>query len=89
MNKSEIENAIIALLERNGEIPGDKLDNKLSYRYLDAGHIDSFSLISFIMEIEETFGITLSPEDTQSDEFRYISGLAALIGQKTSEKKSE
>ena len=79
MNKEQIAQEIISILERNGPIPGNSSDEKRAYRYLDAGHIDSLSIISFIVEIEEKFGITLSPEDTQSDEFRYIGGLAQLI----------
>lgn len=54
----------------------------LSYRYLDAKHLDSFGLIQFIIEIEDEFDIELTPEDTQSDEFRYISGLVNLIERK-------
>ena len=34
---------------------------------------------------EEIFNITLSPEDTQSDDFRFISGLATMIDNKINE----
>ena len=55
---------------------------KLKYRYLDAGHIDSLAIINFMIELEEKFNISLSPEDTQSDEFRYIEGLVKIIENK-------
>jgi len=74
--------AIISVLERNGAIPGATVDDKLPYRFLDKGHIDSLGIMGFIMEIEEIFNIELSPEDTQSDEFRSVGGLANLINKK-------
>ena len=61
------------------KLDGDAL---LSYRYLDARHLDSFGLIQFIVEIEDEFDIELTPEDTQSDEFRYVGGLVELINRK-------
>jgi len=68
---------ILNRLERKAPLPttGD-LD---AYRYLDKGHVDSLGLIKFIFEIEDAFDITLTPEDTQSDAFRTVGGLAALI----------
>jgi acyl carrier protein len=85
MNKDNIQKKIINLLERNDPIPGDMISDKMSYRYLDAGHIDSLSIINFIIELEEIFNITLTPEDTQSDDFRFISGLATMIDNKMNE----
>ncbi|MFC1510873.1 acyl carrier protein [Candidatus Margulisiibacteriota bacterium] len=49
------------------------------YRYLDAGHIDSFGIVTFIVAIEERFGIALSAEDTESDGFRSVEGLMKII----------
>ena len=57
-------------------------EEMISYRYLDAGHIDSFGLIQFIMAIEEEFNITLEAADTESDEFRYVGGLVDIIESK-------
>jgi len=57
-------------------------DNEfLKYRYLD-NHLDSFGIIQFIMAIEEEFGITLLPEDTESEEFRTIEGVIKIIERK-------
>lgn len=66
-------------------MPGDTIESKMAYRYLDAGHIDSLSIINFIVDLEEEFGVSLAPEDTQSDEFRTIGGLATLIESKLNE----
>ena len=72
-------NFIVSLLEKNGPIPEGDEKEKLAYRFLETGHIDSFKLNEFIMEIEDQFDIVLSPEDTQSEEFRSISGLIKII----------
>ena len=53
----------------------------LQYRYLD-NHLDSFGIIQFIMAIEEEFGISLTPQDTESEEFRTIEGLVNIIESK-------
>ena len=64
--------------------PIEMNDNEfLKYRYLD-NHLDSFEIIQFIMAIEEEFGITLLPEDTESEEFRTIEGAIKIIESKKS-----
>lgn len=69
-------------LEKKAPLPSE---NALSaYRYLDHGHVDSLGLIKFIFEIEDEFQIQFSPEETQSDEFRTVGGLASLIRSKLS-----
>ena len=57
-------------------------DEFLEYRYLD-DHLDSFGIIQFIMAVENEFGITLNPEDTEGEEFRTINGLIGIISSKT------
>ena len=79
MNNDEVARKIIAILERSEPLPGDILKEKLAYRYLDEGHIDSFAIMNIIVEFEDVFDITLSSEDTQSDEFRTAGGLVTII----------
>lgn len=74
-----IQTKVIELIEKHGKIDSKTMDEKLEYRYLDHGHIDSFALMGFIFDLEEAFGIELGTEQTQSDEFRYPLGLAKVI----------
>ena len=76
---NEIFNFIISLLERHGPIPVESDNERMAYRYLDVAHIDSFGLNEFVMEIEDQFNVVLSPQDTQSEEFRSVSGLVELL----------
>jgi acyl carrier protein len=77
--KNEIFNFIISLLEKHGPIPEENDDWRMAYRFLEEGHIDSFGLNDFIMEIEDQFNVALSSEDTQSEEFRSVGGLVEII----------
>ena len=79
MNKEEIVKKVISIIEQEGPIPKQTLDGKLSYRYLAAGHIDSFGITRLIFSIEDEFGIVLSPDDTQSDEFRLVGGIVSIV----------
>jgi|TARA_B100000315_G_scaffold233079_1_gene245936 acyl carrier protein len=78
----EIYNAVIDLLEKRGQVPEGSERERREYRYLDAGHLDSFSIIQFVLEIEELFKITLTPEDTTSDKFRTVNGLIQIVEKK-------
>ncbi len=73
---------LVFLLEKRGPIPGETKKDIANYQFLDTGHVDSFNIIQFILEIEDSFGITLSTEDTESIEFRSIGGLIRLIERK-------
>lgn len=80
MTPDEIKNAIVGLLLKKGRLPdGIDVDD---YRYLDEGHIDSLGMIKFIVEIEEKFGVSLTPEDIRSAELRSVGGLVSLVGKK-------
>jgi len=70
---------IIAELEKKGPIPGHNKAEKLRFEFLNQGHIDSFGLMNLIMTIEDEFDVTLSAEDTQSEEFRSIGGTIKII----------
>ena len=79
---NEIYDVIVSLLEKRGPLQGNSDQEIRDYRYLDAGHVDSLNIMQFILEIEECFGILLSAEDTQSDEFRTVGGIIALVERK-------
>ena len=46
------------------------------------GFLDSFGLMQFIVAIEEEFNVELTPEDTQSEQFRTLGGIAEIIDEK-------
>jgi len=78
----EIYDAVIDLLEKRGPVPEGSEQERREYCYIDAGHLDSFNTIQFILEIEELFNIVLTPEDTTSDKFRTVDGLIQIVEEK-------
>jgi len=54
----------------------------LNYYFINNVHIDSFGIIRFIVSLEDAFNIVFEPEDTESDEFRYVEGLVKIIQRK-------
>ena len=70
---------IVNYLSSISPVPYQDKRSILQYRYLDVGHIDSFGIINFILAIEDEFSISLTPKDTESDEFRNIEGLIKTI----------
>ena len=79
---NNIYSTIIDLLEKRGPIPGKDDQERLAYNYLDAGHVDSINMIQFTLEIEELFGVVLTPEDTISEQFRSVRGLVQIVEDK-------
>ena len=74
------EQTIFELLQRHGPIRD--FGRIHEYRFFDNGLINSINLMAFIIDVEERFDIELTPEDTQSEEFRSVGGLVQLIEKK-------
>tara|TARA_Y100001970_G_scaffold293410_1_gene440018 strand:+ start:3003 stop:3245 length:243 start_codon:yes stop_codon:yes gene_type:complete len=78
----DITTKVLAIIEKKKIIPLQNIEEKLDYRYLDEGHVDSFSLLNLILELESEFDIKLSAEDTESDNFRTPRGIVLIINGK-------
>jgi D-alanine--poly(phosphoribitol) ligase subunit 2 len=74
-----IHSFILALLSRKSPLPANFTEDS---DFLADGIIDSMAIIKFILELEAKFDIALSDEDIESDRFRSVRGLAALIEDK-------
>lgn len=75
---------IFVLLEKTAPIPGNTNEQKANYRFLDAGHVSSFEVMQFVMEIELAYQLEFSPAELESDEMRTPGGIAKLIVAKRS-----
>lgn len=83
--QKKIYNFIVDYLENIRPIPFEDKEKILEYRYLDEGHIDSFSIANFILDLEDEFNISLESRDTESDEFRTVGGIVEIIAKKYEE----
>ena len=48
---------------------------------LDAGYLDSFSLLNIIVEIEDKMGIALQPTDMKKDNIRTVNDMTRFLEQ--------
>lgn len=83
---NEILSFLVSELEKKGTLPGADTESRMKYRYLDLGHVDSLSIISFVSSIEIRFDVEIDPEDMESEAFRTLGGLVGIIEQKLMER---
>ena len=60
-----------------------KLSIDKNYNFINNGHIDSLSMITFVLDLESEFKIKLSNSNINSKNFGNVIGLAKLIKSKT------
>lgn len=75
-DREAIKQFIINELEKHGAI---QLNNIESFNYLKAGHIDSISIMKFIIALENEFDIEFTDEEMASNDFSIVSGLVEMI----------
>lgn len=76
---------ILERVQKKARLPAEvDLD---SFDFLEAGYIDSISIMKFLLEIEATFDIAISDEEMESKGFTTVNGLAALVCDKIARKQ--
>jgi acyl carrier protein len=71
---------VLALLEKKSRLPKGFDDTS---DFIKTGIVDSVGIIKFILEIESRFDIEITEADIETDDFRTVRGLVALIERKT------
>ena len=56
-----------------------------SFNYVENGYIDSVGMVSFVMELEDEFGISFDDAELTDLRFQVIGSLAELIEKKMGE----
>ena len=52
------------------------------FNYVEKGYIDSIGIVSFVVEIEDAYGITFTDEELTDPGFRVVGTLIDMIQQK-------
>jgi acyl carrier protein len=78
--------AVVEFFRKLLPIPGATLQEQLGYEYLTA--LDSMGVVQMVTDIEATFGIEFSPEDMQSNEFRTVGGVLAILQRNSVQQKA-
>lgn len=89
MDINIIQKNIIKIIERKKKIRLKSFSDKLNFRFLDKGHIDSINIINFILDIEKNFRVKLTALDTQSKNFRTPLGISKILNKKLNDKKNK
>jgi D-alanine--poly(phosphoribitol) ligase subunit 2 len=84
--QDSIRTFVLALLEKKSRLPKGFDD---ASDFIKSGIVDSVGIIKFILEIESRFDIEITEADIESDEFRTVQGLVAMIGRKTTVNAKE
>ncbi len=56
-----------------------------SFNFVENGYIDSVGIVSFVMELEDEFGISFDDSELTDPKFQVIGSLAELIARKIEE----
>lgn len=72
---------LIAWMEKKDPDLSGSLEEKLKINYLQAKIINSMNVLEMVIEIEETFGISFTPEHFQERRFATIGGLGEIISE--------
>jgi acyl carrier protein len=59
----------------NADVPSSDTD------LVETGMLDSLALVSFILELETTFGLSVSYDNLEIDNFRTIKSIAQFVKQ--------
>jgi acyl carrier protein len=77
--QDSIRTFVLALLEKKSRLPKGFDD---ASDFIKTGIVDSVAIIKFMLEIESRFDIEITESDIESDEFRSVRGLVAMINRK-------
>jgi acyl carrier protein len=77
--QESIRSFVLELLEKKSRLPKGFDD---ASDFIKTGIVDSVGIIKFILEIESRFDIDITETDIESDEFRSVRGLVAMIDRK-------
>jgi acyl carrier protein len=78
--QDRIRSFVLALLEKKSRLPKGFDD---ASDFIKTGIVDSVGIIKFILELESGFDIEITEADIESDDFRTVRGLVAMIDRKT------
>lgn len=78
--RDDILTFVMDYLQRESDLPEDM--DIVTFNFVETGYIDSIGLVQFVTEIEDEYGIEFSDEELQSNDFKVIGSLVALIESK-------
>ena len=79
-NIIELQNNIMRILSEKIHVEVPSVETDL----MESGLLDSLSLVELMASLEEKFGISISFDDIELDNFRSVDRIAEFVGNQTS-----
>lgn len=86
MNKKKITDYLLKKLNKIRKINKKEFAEIDKFNFISSGHVDSFELLKFNLEIEKKFKVSIKPKDTMKKNYGTIKGLTSIIEKKLSNK---
>ena len=75
-----IKEFVLEHIQTEYDIPADADMDR--FNFIDNGYINSLEMVSFVMELEDEFGITFDDDELTSPEFGVVGSLVEMIRRK-------
>ena len=79
---NDIKEFIIDYLQREYTI---EVEDIMSLNFVETGYVDSFGLLTFILSLEQEYGIEFSEEELQDPSFKVVGSLIETVARKVAE----
>ena len=79
---NDIKEFIIDYLQREYTIEAEDI---MSLNFVETGYVDSFGLLTFILSLEQEYGIEFSEEELQDPSFKVVGSLIETVAKKVAE----
>jgi acyl carrier protein len=79
---NDIKEFIIDYLQREYTI---EVEDIMSLNFVETGYVDSFGLLTFILSLEQEYGIEFSEEELQDPSFKVVGSLIETVAKKIAE----
>jgi acyl carrier protein len=79
---NDIKEFIIDYLQREYTI---EVEDIMSLNFVETGYVDSFGLLTFILSLEQEYGIEFSEEELQDPSFKVVGSLIETVAKKVAE----
>ena len=76
---NEIKEFIIDYLQREYTI---EVEDIMSLNFVETGYVDSFGLLTFILSLEQEYGIEFSEDELQDPSFKVVGTLIETVAKK-------
>ena len=76
---NEIKEFIIDYLQREYTI---EVEDIMSLNFVETGYVDSFGLLTFILSLEQEYGIEFSEDELQDPSFKVVGSLIETVAKK-------